>query len=117
MSPSNQTATDYRDFVEKQVRVGLPEFCRRNGITLPDRVLDNLAGWVTTAVPPGYVRADCTGGIPYERDDVIACACTGACMSWRKVRRRLRRNANECPVCHGEECFGKNDPPSLRCVV
>ncbi len=28
-----------------------------------------------------------------------------------------RRDANECPVCHGEQCFGKNDPPSIRCVA
>ena len=34
-------------------------------------------------------------------------------MRWWENRLRLK---NECPICHGTRCFGKDDPPSLRCT-
>jgi hypothetical protein len=86
---------DFHDAIVAHVRERLPEFCKRNGLLIEPRLLDNLASWVVGTMPAGFVRSDCSGGIPYENSPPIACACTGACQRWTQVKRRNPRPPDE----------------------
>jgi hypothetical protein len=65
-----------------RVRESLPEFASRNGIELPDKIMDNLAYWVVGTIPSGVYREWC---IPPWVDYDIACACPGRCQPWRRI--------------------------------
>ena len=77
-----------RDEVIAAVRATLPEFFERNashGAKASELVMDNLAGWISTVIPPGVARAGCPG--PQTRAEREAmppylCGCTGHCLAW-----------------------------------
>lgn len=74
-----------RDHVVERVRRTLPEFCKRNGIELDDKILDNLAWWVTGVIPSGHARTTCSGRLPTHDEPSFWCACTGQCQIWKEV--------------------------------
>jgi len=77
---------NHRDGVIARIRESLPEFCQRNGVVLSEKVLDNLAHWVSGVVPSGMARTDCTGNLPQcGAEYSFACACTGMCQRWYEV--------------------------------
>lgn len=80
---------DRHDEVVAQVRESLPEFCRRNNVTLDEERLDNLARWVVNSIPPGLFKRGCSPW-PWEEGggDLIACACTGHCQRWERLPAR-----------------------------
>lgn len=76
---------DVRVQVVNRVRESLPEFAERNRVDLPEKIMDNLASWVTGTIPPFVYRQSCWADPTFVPEQPIACACTGQCGQWHRV--------------------------------
>jgi hypothetical protein len=90
--PSYEQLYKERDEVIAAVRKDLDEFFRRNGkdqmgmVAVTSTLLNNLAHWTVASIPPGMYRVGC-GPLYPEPGSAVACACTGYCQRWAKVKK------------------------------